>query len=71
MVSAVAGADEIITCVSCERSYKADILPPDNKKPARGGLWVLLKKLHRDLKLQGCTVTAVFRNIVLHFTDGS
>lgn len=29
------------------------------------------KKSHRDLKLQGCTVTAVFRNIVLHFTDGS
>ncbi len=25
-------ADEIITCVSCQRSYKADILPPDNKK---------------------------------------
>ncbi|EHU92768.1 hypothetical protein ECDEC4A_2159 [Escherichia coli DEC4A] len=37
MVSAVAGADEIITCVSCERSYKADILPPDNKNPHAAG----------------------------------
>ncbi|EKW14187.1 hypothetical protein EC930055_2247 [Escherichia coli 93.0055] len=45
MVSAVAGADEIITCVSCERSYKADILPPDNKKTrTRRGMGFVEKK---------------------------